>query len=252
PLHRRTRSERDSPIDGLQQAMLGRVTWMSSLEAIYRPWNAVSPWYTPPPGFCLLFSPVATASGMSLCSCFDCGAQLRAQWDGVFDARQRSAQQQASLAVKRERLQTVSNEVVGDHVGMAAPRSHHMLIPLSTVMAPQAYNDPGPPLCSCPECQIQIHVRLENVCRAQRVSAQKRASLASQLAQLQRLSQETLHHIVRAGHRDPPDVAVSSMGVSQDRPQGTKRKRREHYSAGSWPSEMTSTTGVHHEQFSLT
>ncbi|KAK5308902.1 hypothetical protein LTR70_010752, partial [Exophiala xenobiotica] len=177
---------------------------------------------------------------------------LRAQWSEVFDARQRSAQQQASLAVKLEPLQTASNEVVGDHVGAAAPRSRHILIPPSAVTAPQAYEDPSPPLCSCPECQIQIQVRVEIVCRAQTVSVQKRASLATKLAQLQRLSQETLHHIVRARHSDPPGVTVSHMGASQDRPQGTKCKRQEHYSAGSWPSEMTSTTRVHHEQLSLT
>ena len=141
---------------------------------------------------------------------------------------------------------------MGDHVGMAAPRSHNILIPLSTVTAPQADEDPSPPLCSCPACQIQIHVRPENVCRAQTVSAQKRASLATKLAQLQRLAQGTLHHIVRAGHSDPPGVAVSHTGASQDRPQGTKRKRQEHYSAGCWPSEMTSTIRVHHEQLSLT
>ncbi|KAK5943133.1 hypothetical protein PMZ80_004139 [Knufia obscura] len=158
--------------------------------------------------------------------------------DQVLDAQRKSAQQQASLAVKLERLHTVSDEVVEGNVGMAALRSHSILVPPSRVTAPQAYEDLSLPLCSCTECQIQIQVRLKKLCHAQTVSAQKRASLATKLAQLQRISHRTLHDVVRAEDSNPPDATASSTSAL-DRPRGTKRKRPGLYSTGPWPSEMT-------------
>lgn len=187
---------------------------------------------------------MAADSGRSVCSCVGCCAQLPARLEQVLDAQRSSAQQQASLAVKLEHLHTLINVVLEDTTGMAAPKSTSISAP-GSMAACEVFSSP---LRSCAACHVPIRIQLENLCYAQGILVQHQASLATKLVQLRTLSRATLHHLLDAENNASPGEMFPSMAVPQGRPRGTKRRRPEHYSAGPWPSEMTSTVRVNHEQ----
>lgn len=187
-----------------------------------------------------------------LCSCRDCCARLQL---APISSAQAPAMSSSGWLGRSERQQQIyfgSCETTesSNHTSTTSVR-HGPFSPMASWPASGAPWDQSLlQICTCVGCDAQLHGQVEQLAHAMTEAARRRESLAARIDHLRQLSQCTLRDVARVASVERLMSLDSNLRGRAPGP--PKRKRPKKYSAGPWPSQITSNTTASNAQVSLT